>query len=54
MPHSNAKIFKGAAMGIGEIIVWNMGPIRDEHLEKDPNVPSILCRMDNHNGSTPN
>ena len=40
----------GEAMGIGEIIIWNMGPIRDEEQEKDPNVPSVLCRMESHNG----
>ena len=35
----------------GKIIIWNMGPVREENEEKDECVPKVLCQMDNHLGN---
>ena len=32
----------------GKVVVWNMGPVREEKYEKDENVPKLLCQMENH------
>ena len=32
----------------GRVTVWNMAPILNPKLQKDPNVPKMLCQMDNH------
>jgi len=34
----------------GKVAIWNMGPVREETLENDENVPKLLCQMDNHLG----
>lgn len=34
----------------GKVVIWNMGPIRDEKEEADLSTPRILCQMDNHLG----
>ncbi|KAK3595749.1 hypothetical protein CHS0354_025378 [Potamilus streckersoni] len=38
----------GQGNDAGKIIIWNMGPVRDEKEEKDEDVPKSLCQMDNH------
>ena len=32
----------------GRVTVWNLAPIVNPKLQKDPNVPKMLCQMDNH------
>ena len=32
----------------GKVVIWNMAPVREENIEKDENVPKMLCQMDNH------
>ncbi|ELT95316.1 hypothetical protein CAPTEDRAFT_117691 [Capitella teleta] len=32
----------------GKVTIWNMAPVRDEAAENDPNVPKLLCQMENH------
>lgn len=32
----------------GRVVIWNMAPVVNEEAENDPNVPKILCQMDNH------
>ncbi|XP_065828482.1 protein HIRA-like isoform X2 [Oscarella lobularis] len=34
----------------GQIVVWNMAPVRSESDEKNEKVPKILCTMTNHLG----
>jgi len=32
----------------GRVTVWNLAPILNPKLQKDSNVPKMLCQMDNH------
>lgn len=34
----------------GRVVIWNMEPVIDEAAELDPNVPKMLCQLDNHLG----
>ncbi len=34
----------------GKVVIWNMAPVRDERIEKNENIPKMLCTMDNHLG----
>lgn len=36
----------------GRIVIWNIGPVINEHEETDPKIPKMLCQMDNHLGKT--
>ncbi|XP_014250807.1 protein HIRA [Cimex lectularius] len=38
----------GQGINSGRIVIWNMAPILSEESEEDPNVPKMLCQMDNH------
>ncbi|PVD31725.1 hypothetical protein C0Q70_07143 [Pomacea canaliculata] len=40
----------GQGEDCGKVVIWNMGPIRDEKEEADLSTPRILCQMDNHLG----
>ncbi|XP_058454097.1 protein HIRA homolog [Malaya genurostris] len=32
----------------GRVVIWNLAPVVKEEAEKNPNLPRILCQMDNH------
>ena len=34
----------------GRIVVWNTGPVVEETMESDENVPKMLCQIDDHTG----
>ena len=34
----------------GRIVIWNIGPVVDEKMEADENVPKLLCQIDDHTG----
>lgn len=34
----------------GRVVIWNMEPVVNETAELDPNVPKVLCQLDNHLG----
>ncbi|XP_014676295.1 PREDICTED: protein HIRA-like [Priapulus caudatus] len=38
----------GQGKNSGKVVVWNMGPVKNEEDEKDVNMPKMLCTMDNH------
>ncbi|XP_071093966.1 protein HIRA-like isoform X1 [Haliotis cracherodii] len=38
----------GQSDDAGNVVIWNMGPVQDEEVEKDENVPKVLCQMDDH------
>lgn len=40
----------GQGESFGQVVIWNMAPIRDEKEEADASVPRILCQMDSHSG----
>ena len=44
----NCVIFVGD--NSGKVAIWNMAPVREESMEKDENVPKLICQMDNHLG----
>lgn len=48
--HPDGSRFATGGQGedAGKIIIWNMGPVREENEEKDECVPKVLCQMDNH------
>ena len=35
----------------GRIVVWNTGPVVEETMESDENVPKMLCQIDDHTGA---
>lgn len=35
----------------GRVVIWNIEPVIDETAELDPNVPKMLCQLDNHLGT---
>ncbi|GFS07299.1 protein HIRA [Elysia marginata] len=47
-PDGSRVVTGGQGDDYGKIVIWNMGPVRDEVLEADEKVPKILCQMDNH------
>lgn len=38
----------GQGTDAGQVVIWNMLPVIDEAAENSPNVPKILCQLDNH------
>ncbi len=52
--HKQNFLFFSPGDQSGKIVIWNMAPVRDEEKEKDPNVPKMLCQMDNHLGKAQN
>ncbi|XP_067683300.1 protein HIRA-like isoform X2 [Haliotis asinina] len=38
----------GQSDDAGNVVIWNMGPVQDEEVEKDENIPKVLCQMDDH------
>lgn len=48
--HPAGKRFATGGQGgdSGRVVVWNLNSVLFEHLELDPNVPKMLCQMDNH------
>lgn len=50
--HPTGKRFATGGQGgdSGRVVVWNLSPVLFEAVEVDPNVPKMLCQMDNHLG----
>ncbi|XP_072943481.1 protein HIRA [Epargyreus clarus] len=48
--HPTGKRFATGGQGgdSGRVVVWNLNPVLYEAAELDPNVPKMLCQMDNH------
>ncbi|KAJ8722424.1 hypothetical protein PYW07_003604 [Mythimna separata] len=48
--HPTGKRFATGGQGgdSGRVVVWNLNPVLFEAVEVDPNVPKMLCQMDNH------
>ncbi|CAL1689802.1 unnamed protein product [Lasius platythorax] len=48
--HPNGRRFATGGQGgdSGRVVIWNMEPVVDEAAELDPNVPKMLCQLDNH------
>ncbi|XP_049867442.1 protein HIRA homolog [Pectinophora gossypiella] len=48
--HPTGKRFATGGQGgdSGRVVVWNLNSVLDESVEVDPNVPKMLCQMDNH------
>ncbi|CAH0701563.1 unnamed protein product [Spodoptera exigua] len=48
--HPTGKRFATGGQGgdSGRVVVWNLNPVLFEAMEVDPNVPKMLCQMDNH------
>ncbi|XP_060810940.1 protein HIRA homolog [Amyelois transitella] len=48
--HPAGKRFATGGQGgdSGRVVVWNLNSVLDESVEMDPNVPQMLCQMDNH------
>ncbi|XP_018573926.1 protein HIRA homolog [Anoplophora glabripennis] len=48
--HPNGGRFATGGQGAsgGRIVIWNIGPVINEHEETDPKIPKMLCQMDNH------
>lgn len=50
--HPAGKRFATGGQGgdSGRVVVWNLNSVLYEEVEVDPNVPKMLCQMDNHLG----
>lgn len=50
--HPTGKRFATGGQGedSGRVVVWNLSPVLFKEAEDDPNVPKMLCQMDNHLG----
>lgn len=50
--HPTGKRFATGGQGgdSGRVVVWNLNSVLYENVEVDPNVPKMLCQMDNHLG----
>lgn len=50
--HPTGKRFATGGQGgdSGRVVVWNLNPVLFEAVEVDPNIPKMLCQMDNHLG----
>ncbi|XP_022819941.1 protein HIRA homolog [Spodoptera litura] len=48
--HPTGKRFATGGQGgdSGRVVVWNLNPVLFESVEVDPNIPKMLCQMDNH------
>ncbi|CAG4912892.1 unnamed protein product [Colias eurytheme] len=48
--HPAGKRFATGGQGLdsGRVVVWNLNAVLYEEVELDPNVPKMLCQMDNH------
>ncbi|XP_047988849.1 protein HIRA homolog isoform X2 [Leguminivora glycinivorella] len=48
--HPTGKRFATGGQGgdSGRVVVWNLNSVLYENVEVDPNVPKMLCQMDNH------
>ncbi|XP_052737819.1 protein HIRA homolog [Bicyclus anynana] len=48
--HPTGKRFATGGQGgdSGRVVVWNLNSVLYEEVEIDPNVPKMLCQMDNH------
>ncbi|XP_052757465.1 protein HIRA homolog [Galleria mellonella] len=48
--HPTGKRFATGGQGgdSGRVVVWNLNSVLYESVEVDPNVPRMLCQMDNH------
>ncbi|KAJ0180756.1 hypothetical protein K1T71_004160 [Dendrolimus kikuchii] len=48
--HPMGKRFATGGQGgdSGRVVVWNLNSVLFENVEFDPNVPKMLCQMDNH------
>ncbi|XP_053626132.1 protein HIRA homolog isoform X2 [Plodia interpunctella] len=48
--HPAGKRFATGGQGgdSGRVVVWNLNSVLDESVEVDPNIPRMLCQMDNH------
>ncbi|KAL4707394.1 hypothetical protein ACJJTC_008579 [Scirpophaga incertulas] len=48
--HPAGKRFATGGQGgdSGRVVVWNLNSVLYEHVEMDPNIPKMLCQMDNH------
>ncbi|XP_026747652.1 LOW QUALITY PROTEIN: protein HIRA homolog [Trichoplusia ni] len=48
--HPTGKRFATGGQGgdSGRVVVWNLNPVLFEAVEVDPNIPKMLCQMDNH------
>ncbi|XP_044752723.1 protein HIRA homolog [Coccinella septempunctata] len=47
-PNGNRFATGGQGESGGKVVIWNVAPLIAEDAEVDPNVPKILCQMDNH------
>lgn len=47
--HPQGNRFATGGQG-GRVVVWNLNSVLYEEVEMDPNVPKMLCQMDNHLG----
>jgi len=47
-PHGGKFATGGQGEDCGRVTVWNLAPILNPKLQKDSNVPKMLCQMDNH------
>lgn len=50
--HPTGKRFATGGQGgdSGRVVVWNLNSVLFESVEVDPNIPKMLCQMDNHLG----
>lgn len=50
--HPAGKRFATGGQGgdSGRVVVWNLNSVLYESVEVDPNIPKMLCQMDNHLG----
>ncbi|CAH2073213.1 unnamed protein product, partial [Iphiclides podalirius] len=48
--HPTGKRFATGGQGgdSGRVVVWNLNSVLFEAVEVDPNIPKMLCQMDNH------
>ncbi|XP_026329589.1 LOW QUALITY PROTEIN: protein HIRA homolog [Hyposmocoma kahamanoa] len=48
--HPTGKRFATGGQGgdSGRVVVWNLNSVLYESVEVDPNIPKMLCQMDNH------
>ncbi|CAB3376567.1 Hypothetical predicted protein [Cloeon dipterum] len=48
--HPDGSRFATGGQGddCGRVVIWNMAPVLSAEVEKDENVPKLLCQMDNH------
>ncbi|XP_002732568.2 protein HIRA [Saccoglossus kowalevskii] len=47
-PDGSRFVTGGQGDDSGKVAIWNIAPVKNEKVEKDENVPKLLCSMDNH------